>query len=105
MVRLHRDGTGTAIRFLSADGASVGSVTVSGRDVAAPVTVEGISLGSSMDDLFSAYPDLSLSGQPAADAWAYVIPTDAGGRMSFLTNDDEVQVMGVGAGIPKEPCT
>lgn len=104
VVRLHREGTATAVLFLSADGASVETITVSGMDVAAPATAEGISLGSSMDDLFAAHPDLSLTNQPAADAWTYATPTDAGGSMSFLTYDDEVQMMGVGAGIPTEPC-
>ncbi|GAA1825312.1 hypothetical protein GCM10009750_05500 [Agromyces salentinus] len=104
MVRLEQSGSATLVLHLSGDGLTVETITVSGQDVAGPMTPEGIGLGSSTEELLAAHTDLSLSSRPTPETWTYATPVEDAANVSFRTFEDEVRVIGVGAGIPKEPC-
>lgn len=73
---------------------------------ASPSTAAGIGLGSTMDELTAAYPDLEPTNQPASSSYGYAVGDDASGYVNFLVENDVVVMIGVheGAGVPKEFC-
>ncbi|WP_291046397.1 hypothetical protein [Herbiconiux sp.] len=91
--------SGFALRFVSApDGPVTAAITfgnggAEGADDRAitPTTAEGIGIGSTEDELLTAYPDIELTGTYQSDDFPYYGITDGtGGWIVFALIDDRV---------------
>jgi len=90
----------------------VHSVWVNGRPdaggvvPASPATEAGIRLGSTMDELAAAYPELVPSNRTGPESQGYAIGDDSTGYINFLVENESVVLIGVqpAAGVPKEFC-
>ncbi|KQX07213.1 MULTISPECIES: hypothetical protein [unclassified Leifsonia] len=77
------------------------------RTVPSPETEAGIRVGSTMEELSAAYPDLTTDVQRGHDTWVYSDRSDPEGVVDFVVNDDTVFSIGAtdGSGTPKEWCS
>ena len=108
IVGLQRE-TGAEIVMSLADDGHISKVWVTawGSDGSdSPATEAGIGLGSSMDALAAAYPDLSTVVQRGADTWVYSVQPDPEGMIDFVVEDDVVVLIGASDSsmTPKEWC-
>ena len=108
IVGLQRDASAEIMMSLADDGhISKVWVTAWGNDgSASPMTEAGIRLGSSMEELTAAYPDLSTVVQRGADTWVYSVQPDPEGMIDFVVEDDVVRLIGASDSsmTPKEWC-
>ncbi|GAA1782241.1 hypothetical protein [Agromyces lapidis] len=111
-IALSADGAATLLVIHPEGVDEVSAVWANGRPdadgvlPASPATEAGIELGSTMDELTAAYPELEPTNQPAAESFGYAVGDDASGYVNFLVEDDTVVMIGVQerAGVPKEFC-
>jgi hypothetical protein len=109
---LTTEGAGSMILTHPEGVEEITSVWVTGRPdeagtvPASPSTETGIMLGSTMDELAAAYPDLQQVNQVAAESFGYAVGDDAHGYLDFIVEDGAVVLIGVQdrAGVPKEFC-
>ena len=109
---LTTEGAGSMILIHPEGGEEITSAWVTGRADAAgtvpasPSTETGIMLGSTMDELAAAYPDLQQVNQIGADSFGYAVGDDTNGYLDFIVEDGVVVLIGVQdvAGVPKEFC-
>ncbi|KQQ95045.1 hypothetical protein ASF62_00310 [Leifsonia sp. Leaf325] len=95
---------------LSDQGTRISNLWVSsGADdaVPSPASEAGIRVGSSMEELSAAYPDLTTDVQRGAHTWVYSDRSDPEGVVDFVVDDDTVFSIGStdGSGTPKEWCS
>ncbi|GAA1825322.1 hypothetical protein [Agromyces salentinus] len=108
VVGVSRDATVGVALQLSNDGTEIGTIWVNGRAgeggsiPISPSTAEGITLGSSADELAAAYPDLQQVGQMSADTFGYAVGDDATGWIDFIVDGDVVTAMG-SSEVPRAP--
>lgn len=109
---LDTEGAASLLLTHPEDGEEIASVWVTGRAddagivPASPSTETGIVLGSTMDELTAAYPDLQPVNQTGADSYGYAVGDAADGYLDFLVEGGVVVLIGVQevAGVPKEFC-
>ena len=109
---LTTESAGSMILIHPEGGEEITSAWVTGRADAAgtvpasPSTETGIMLGSTMDELAAAYPDLQQVNQIGADSFGYAVGDDTNGYLDFIVEDGVVVLIGVQdiAGVPKEFC-
>ncbi|MDQ0894749.1 hypothetical protein [Agromyces ramosus] len=109
---LSAEGAGSMILTHPEGGEEIISAWVTGRAdeagtiPASPSTEAGIMLGSTMDELGAAYPDLQQVNQVGADSFGYAVGDDSNGYLDFIVEDGAVVLIGVQdvAGVPKEFC-
>lgn len=109
---LEGEDTAALLLIVSAAGDVVEEVWVSGSPDAsgalpvAPRTVEGIGLGSSIDQLTAAYPELQQVGQLSAEGFGYAVGDEELGWVDFIVVEDVVTSIGSSAEprAPKEFC-
>ncbi|UOQ90401.1 hypothetical protein MUN74_05645 [Agromyces endophyticus] len=112
IVQLSAEGEATMLAYHLPDSDEIAGVWAIGRPdgdgavPASPATEAGIQLGSTMDELAAAYPDLVPTTQPAGESQGYAVGDSAAGYINFLVEYDSVVVIGVQArpGVPKEFC-
>ncbi|MGX5694920.1 hypothetical protein ACWKWP_01870 [Agromyces soli] len=112
MIVFEREGTPRVLVSLSEDGAAVATVWVSGRGAdggapsVTPVTAAGIGLGSSLDELEAAYPELQQIVQIAEKTWGYAVGDEESGWVDFIVDDESVLTIGSSERprAPKEFC-
>ena len=104
------DGEAQIVMELTDQGTRIKNLWVStaGSDAGlSPATAAGIRVGSSMEDLSAAYPDLTTDVQRGPDTWVYSDRSDPDGVVDFVVDDDTVFSIGStdGSGTPKEWCS
>ncbi|SFR69825.1 hypothetical protein SAMN05428970_0797 [Agromyces sp. CF514] len=112
VVGLSSDGVAPMLLTHPEGAVEITSVWVNGRVAdggtapASPATEAGIRLGSTMDELTAAYPDLEAVNQTGPESFGYAVGDEASGYLDFLVEDDQVVLIGVQgvAGVPKEFC-
>lgn len=99
MVTTLDDGT---VRGVWVSGGADPSVAVPGS----PATETGVMLGSTMDELSAAYPDLTATNQVGPESYGYANGDEAEGFVNFVVTGDRVITIGVQdqAAVPKELC-
>ncbi|MCS5723948.1 hypothetical protein N1028_19280 [Herbiconiux sp. CPCC 203407] len=94
-----RAPSGFALRFVSGPDQPVTAAITFGNGgsrsaddrATTPTTAEGIGIGSTKDELLTAYPDIELTGTYQSDDYPYYGITDGtGGWIIFALIDDEV---------------
>ncbi|MCD5348332.1 hypothetical protein PX701_10575 [Agromyces sp. H3Y2-19a] len=112
IVQLSTEGSASMLLTHPEGADAIGGVWANGRAdaegvvPASPKTETGVALGSTMDELAAAYPDLAPSNQTGAESYGYAAGDEASGYLNFLVENDVVVMIGVQdrAGIPKEFC-
>lgn len=98
IVQLTSESSKPIVLALTDDGSQVRGVWYNGwageaEAAPSPKTESGIELGSTLDELQSAYPDLVLNGQTGASSYAYGVGDDVDGWINFVIADDAVVLL------------
>ncbi|RXZ48922.1 hypothetical protein ESP57_08100 [Agromyces fucosus] len=112
VAELTAEGAASLLLTHPEGGEEITSVWLSGRAdeagvvPASPTTEAGIVLGSTLEELSAAYPDLQAVNQTGENSYGYAVGDEENGYLDFLVENGVVVMIGVQdrAGVPKEFC-